>query len=128
MLKGGKNYTITYLRMIKAASKLDLRFILLATVCLFPILKFNVISIVIILFSLISIIIFFTQKEKLNSFFVKHFFLNSILFFLLLISLAYSYNFDFGLNKLQQVLSLMVFPLIIFFLNIKIDQKRLNIL
>ena len=114
--------------MIKAASKLDLRFILLATVCLFPILKFNVISIVIILFSLISIIIFFIQKEKLNGFFVKHFILNSILFFLLLISLAYSYNFDFGLNKLQQVLSLMVFPLIIFFLSTKIDQRRLNIL
>lgn len=114
--------------MINTASRFDFRFLLLAAVCFFPVLRFNIISILIILFSLGSSFLFFLQKEKWNGFFTKHFFLNTILFFLLLVSLIYSWNIELGLKKLQQVLSLLVLPFIIFFFVTKMDFKRVRIL
>lgn len=100
----------------------------MALVCVFPVLKFNIISIFIIFFGLGSLIIFLFKKERFNRFFIKHFFLGSILFFLLFISLLHSFNLDLGLKKIQQVLSIIIFPLIILFISTKIDEKRLNIL
>lgn len=108
--------------------ELDFRVISLAVVCCFPILKFNIASITIILFSLISIGLFLRKKEKLKYYYTKHLLLNSLFFFLLAISLVYTSNIISGIGTVQRTLSILIFPLIIFFFNQKITLKELNIL
>ena len=86
----------------------------------FPILTFGLRSVFTILWSLLGITCYFSNKEKNQSQNNKWLQLSIIVFiapFLyLLLSLIYSENLDAGLNRLIQMLPLIVYP-VIFYLN-----------
>lgn len=108
--------------------RFDFRLIVLGIICLFPILKFSMISLAIILFILTCIIFSSNKEREENTLFIKHFIYNSVFFFLILTSITYSSDLEIGLKKIQQALSILIFPIAIFFLMPKMNLKKISIL
>lgn len=101
--------------MIKQLKGIDLREPTLLLVAVFPILKFNFASMAIMLFGVTSVFFFIKNKERFDPLYLKHFLLNSLFLLLLWLTLTYSSDVGYGLKTTQHSLSLVVFPLIIFF-------------
>lgn len=108
--------------------KLDYRFLSLLLLASFPILKFNIASILIIMMIIIGISSYYIKKEKRTESSFKYFILCAIYPIILIITLCYSYNFIDGLNSIQRSLSILVIPAIIFFFHPSISSKNVDLI
>ena len=95
--------------------KIDFRFYSLALILCFPILKFNFTSMFIGVFACASLGSFFFLREKLQKEYVKYFFISASFVLLLIITLIYSDNLESGFRVIQHGLSIIIFPILIFF-------------
>ncbi|MCM4165941.1 MULTISPECIES: O-antigen ligase [unclassified Arenibacter] len=114
--------------MIKSFLNLDYRLISLLLLALFPLLKFNVASILIITVAVIGISSYYIKKEGQTGSSLKYFILCSIFPIILIITLLYSHNINDGLNSIQRSLSIMVIPAVIFFFHPSISHKKVNLI
>ena len=87
----------------------------------FPILTFGIRSVFTIVWSLFGIYIFISQKKKLNL--SLDILIFTLPYLLIVLSLFYSTNKEYGLGVLIQMLSFLIFP-IIFYLNIDFFSKK----
>jgi len=84
-------------------------FFLMFVLVLFP---SNVKSVVIAFFSAVMLLFIFTEKLKFD---LNYFVLNATIYILLLLSLTYTQDLNFGVKKLETMASLFVFPFIFSF-------------
>lgn len=94
---------------------------------LFPLMPFGIRSIVTILWALIGIVNFFYLRSINKDFHILKenkisLFIILLPFLLLIFSLTYSDNLTGGLNKLERMLTMLIFP-VIFFLNGNVFSK-----
>lgn len=88
---------------------------LLGCIFLFPILPFNIVSILIILLIISVIFEKVLSKTFLLNKNVKELRYSSIFFFVLIITLTYSENFSEGLKYIQKALPFLIIPLVFYF-------------
>ncbi len=106
--------------------KIDIRFYSVALILCYPLLKFNIISILTGVCAITSISYFIIYKEYMDKKYLKYFLSSSSFVLIMLITLLYTDNLKQGFIKIQQSSSILIFPLIIFFFQRKITSKQFD--
>ncbi len=106
----------------------------LGIICLFPLFKINYNSYTIILFAFVCLWNSLSSKENREKikkqFKERHKILltTTAIVPILTLTLLYSQNLNYGLKSLQHILSLLIFPIIVFLLMEKLSTKEINLL
>lgn len=109
-------------KLIGKESVLNIFICLTYILAIFPVLPYAIRSIAVILWSVLGIVLWRLNYSNQNEIikdeenYFKYLVISALPFLYLTVSLLYSDNFSEGLNKLVQMLSLLIFPLV-FYLN-----------
>ena len=116
--------------MNNLVENIDLNIVLLSVIAFFPIYPMGVISVTIIAFAITSILLFFFRRKNSDNKTVnnKWFLITTGFYLWMIISILYSQNSLYGIQKLQSSISLLVFPAIIFLLIDKLSVKSFEII
>ena len=107
--------------------KRDPSYLFLLFLCMFPILPFGIMSASVILYVIVTVVLNYKNfPKRVSSFGLKHYFINTLFYLGVIISILYSLDKRLGLKEIEKGLSIIILPFVIFYFAPILDKKKLK--